>query len=436
MLVDKIVTAIKIAGGVPYLVGGYVRDKLLGIESKDIDIEVYGLSMEQLQWALWDHKLTLVGESFGVLHVDGIDISLPRGDTKVSEGHSGFEVTFDPAMGKKEACRRRDFTMNSIMLNPDTHHLTDHHGGKFDIENKIIRHIDDEHFGEDPLRALRAVQFAVRFGMTIAPETAKLCAEMDMSELPKERIWEEMFKFLTKGKHFESHGIEALDATNMWRIFPELAEMWLTEQDPEWHPEGDVLTHTFICLDWAAKNLEFKDDAHKFKIMLGILLHDVGKSTTFAQDGTSGRVTAKGHAKEGADIARDFLSRFTTEAELIEDIPKLVYNHMVLYDPNIKNPALRRLSTRVGNIGDLLLVCEADCRHETPPKLLDRINNLSIFDGQPERLVQYSDLGVEISPPQQRGIVVKELYEAQLDGLFTTKEEGVDHYFTYYSMDK
>ena len=425
------------AGGTPYYVGGYVRDKILGLDPKDIDIEVYGLSMSQLKEALKDFNPKLVGEFFGVLHVGGTDISLPRKDTNTGKSHKDFEVSFDPFMDPKEACRRRDFTMNAIMIQAFRVHTAgyagplciDYFGGQSDIEYKIIRHVDEKHFVEDPLRALRAVQFAVRFGMAIDPITAALCKEMDLSELAQERIWEELRKFLVKGKYFVDYAIQALDDTDMWRVFPELFDMLDTPQDPKWHPEGNVLIHTFMALQYAADNFEFKDDDHKFKIMLAILLHDIGKPYTTVED-EDGKISSKGHAKAGADLARDFIKRYTSEAELIEEIPPMIYDHMFQFGGEYGDSAIRRLSTRVKSIDDLIMVIDADSSgkmHEQLQELKQRAENLDVLDKQLKRLVEYRDLGVDINPPELRGKIINDLYQDQLDGKFTTKEEGVRH---------
>ena len=436
-IVESILSIIREAGGDPYYVGGYVRDRILGIESKDIDIEVYGLTMDQLQEALKEFNPRLVGKSFGVLHVDGIDISLPRTDKKVGVGHKGFEMTFDPLMSQEEACRRRDFTMNAILISPDEHVDTypmyiDYFGGVKDIHDKIIRHVDEKHFNEDPLRALRAVQFSVRFGFGIDPITAALCREQDLSELPNERIWEEMYKFLVKGKFFTTHGIQALDDTEMWRVFPELFDMMDTPQDPIWHPEGDVLIHTMQALQYATDNFEFRDDKHKFKIMLAVLLHDIGKPETTTLN-EKGSISSKGHAKAGADKAREFIKRYTEEAELVDEVPKLIYDHMFQFGTKYGDSAIRRLATRV-KVEDLVMVCDADSSgklHEELERLKNRSEELGILRNKNQRILEYKDLvkaGFEINPPPERGKTINNLFEAQLDGKFSTKEEGIEYF--------
>ena len=426
-MLEKIIQAIRKAGGRPFFVGGYTRDKFLDTSSKDIDIEVFGLTMEKLQEALSAFNVDLIGKSFGVLHVEGIDISLPRTDKKVDAGHKGFQVEHDPNMSLLEAARRRDFTINALMSDCITGELHDMFGGVNDLEGRRLRHVDEKTFVEDPLRALRALQFACRFGMDIHPTTAVLCRGMDLSELPSERILEELRKFLVKGISFYPHGMQALDDTNMWRVFPELFEMFDTPQDPIHHPEGDVLTHTMLALNYANQNFNFKDDDHKFKIMLAILLHDCGKPhTTEFKDG--GRISSIGHAKAGADIAREFIQRFTSEAELIEDVPKLVYSHMIQFEGNIGKPGIRKLSTRINSIDDLILVCDADSRGRFKERLISfkaTVEELGVLNGAPPRLVEYCDLGIEINPPPRRGEIVRELYDAQIDGKFNTKEEGI-----------
>jgi hypothetical protein len=201
---ERAVAVITALGGRPLLVGGSVRDRLLGIESKDIDIEVHGpVSWLQLTEALAEHgRVDTVGAAFGVIKFGrDVDISFPRRDSKTGSGHTGFMIDVDPTMTVEEALSRRDFTMNSMAMDLNTNKLIDPFGGVSDLMQGIIRHTSDA-FVEDPLRILRAVQFAARFSMTIAPETAKLCRSIVKSfdQISIERVWIEWEKILTKGK--------------------------------------------------------------------------------------------------------------------------------------------------------------------------------------------------------------------------------------------
>ena len=188
-------------GGSTYFVGGYVRDKLLGIENKDIDIEVHGITQKDLEEILSSiGELLRFGKSFGVYSIKGasIDVAMPRKEIATGRGHRDFDIEVDPFIGTEKACKRRDFTIGAIMQNVLTGEIVDHFGGIDDLHNKIIRHVNDDSFGEDPLRVLRAAQFASRFEFTIAEETIALCKNMDICALPAERVFEELKKALLK----------------------------------------------------------------------------------------------------------------------------------------------------------------------------------------------------------------------------------------------
>jgi tRNA nucleotidyltransferase (CCA-adding enzyme) len=226
--VEVVLRGIKAAGGYGVIVGGSVRDQVMGRENKDVDIEVYFLSREQLQEAL--EKVALVteaGKSFGVFKVRSgmtdIDVSMPRTDSKVGPGHRGFEVKVDSNLDLRSACLRRDFTMNALVLDPDSGTIFDFHGGLEDLRNGVLRHTSDA-FDEDPLRVLRAVQFVARFGFTIHPETYVKCFDLRGAfyEISKERVWTEWEKIGTKGIHFVD-AVSALDDAGWIGYFPELS---------------------------------------------------------------------------------------------------------------------------------------------------------------------------------------------------------------------
>ena len=188
-------------GGKTYFVGGYVRDKIIGRDNKDIDIEIYGITVEQLRDVLDSiGERTEFGKSFGVFGLKGfdIDIAMPRKERCIGIGHKDFEVTVDPFMSEYDAAKRRDLTMNALMEDVLTGKVLDYFGGIDDINRKVIRHIDDDTFKEDALRVLRVAQFASRFNMNVAPCTIALCTNMDITTLPSERVFEETKKALLK----------------------------------------------------------------------------------------------------------------------------------------------------------------------------------------------------------------------------------------------
>lgn len=341
-IAEKIAIAVDKAGGKTFYVGGFVRDKLLGIENKDVDIEVHWIEPETLY-----HILETVGEpltfgkSFGVFALRGeeIDIAMPRRERAVGAGHRDFEIDVDPYIGTESAARRRDFTINSLMQDVLTGELIDHFGGREDIANGVIRHIDPERFKEDPLRVLRAAQFAARFcstampsitvpstavHFTIAPSTIDLCRMIDLSTLSKERVEEELKKALLKADRpsifFES--LRAMDQLHTW--FPELEALIGLEQDPVFHPEGDVWTHTMEVLDRAAEFRDMVSDPYRF--MLLALTHDLGKIVTTEEK--NGRIHAYEHETKGMPLVEGFIRRITNEREVIAYLKNMVPLHM------------------------------------------------------------------------------------------------------------
>ena len=324
---EIIAEKVKEAGGRTFYVGGFVRDRLLGIDNKDIDIEVHGIMPERLTSILSEIGDPLsFGQSFGIYSLRGeeIDIAMPRRERKSGEGHRDFEVDVDPFIGTYEAARRRDFTINALMEDVLTGEIVDHFGGLEDLKEGIIRHIDPQTFTEDPLRVLRAAQFAARFDFTIADETIELCRSIDLSSLSRERVEEEMRKALLKADRpsvfFES--LREMDQLDVW--FPELGQLIGLEQDPVYHPEGDVWVHTMEVLDRAA-SLRGRV-TYPYAFMLLALTHDLGKIVT--TEFIKGRIHAYEHEKKGLPVVEMFLRRLTNERAVISYVMNMVPLHM------------------------------------------------------------------------------------------------------------
>lgn len=232
---QTIAREVQAKGGRALLVGGYVRDELLGLHPKDADLEVYGIEAGDLRRMLQRFgRVDCVGESFRVYKLVWfartgagkqrfeLDLTLPRRDRKVGEGHRGFEVEGDPHATIEDAARRRDFTINAILKDPLSGDIIDPFGGRRDLEARLLRVVDPNHFGEDSLRVLRAVQFAARFELTIEPETIDLCRSIPLDDLPAERIWGEWEKLLLKAPR-PSLGIRAAHQLDVLeRLFPDV----------------------------------------------------------------------------------------------------------------------------------------------------------------------------------------------------------------------
>lgn len=351
------------AGGRALTVGGAVRDLVLGASVKDVDIEVFGLDAGALRSVVGEKfRFDECGASFGVLKIKGVDIdvSLPRRESKIAEGHRGFLVGHDPSMTVAEASLRRDFTINAMYCDPLSGEFIDPHGGLVDLESKTLRHVS-ERFREDPLRVLRGMQFVARFDLSPAPETVEICRSMAIENLPPERIFEEWSKFFTKGVAM-AKGMNFLRDVGWVRYFPELEALIGCRQDPEWHPEGDVWNHTCNCLNAFARE-RVGDRDEDVIVGFAVLCHDFGKPATTRWDPVKRRFRSLGHDLAGVEPALSFLRRFTNEERILRAVPPLVQYHMqpyALWRGKVGDAAIRRLALKVGRIDRLLRVASAD----------------------------------------------------------------------------
>jgi len=320
-----IALSIESAGGRTLLVGGFVRDLQLGRASKDYDFEIYGLPLSTLEEILGKFGSVIqIGRAFGVLRLKGMDadFSLPRTDSKVGTGHQGFDVECDPHLDFATASLRRDLTINSMALDVLTEELLDPHGGTRDIEAKRLRATSQEHFSEDPLRALRVAQFAARFDMRPDEKLLQLCRALDLAELSQERIWVELGKALLLSAR-PSIFFEFLRETRLLRYFPELQALVGVPQDSRWHPEGDVWVHTMMVINEAALLRNGTDD---LALMPGALCHDFGKCETTVEE--SGAIRSPGHDNAGVPLAEAFLARLRAPGVLTKQVTALVKHHL------------------------------------------------------------------------------------------------------------
>lgn len=314
-------------GGRAYYVGGFVRDALIQKENKDVDIEVHGISPKCLEKILDSlGERIAMGESFGIFGLKGysLDIAMPRKEEARGLGHKDFDVFVDPFIGTEAAARRRDFTFNALMQDVLTGEIVDHFGGMEDLNAGVLRHVNDKSFAEDPLRVLRAAQFAARFGFRVAEETVALCSRMQLQHLPRERIEGELKKALLKAERpsvfFET--LREMNQLDIW--FPEVKALIGVPQNPVYHSEGDVWTHTMMVLDEAAK-LRHRT-ANPYWFMLSALTHDFGKAICTAE--VNGVLHAYHHESEGLPLAEAFLRRITDESKLIAYVLNLTEHHM------------------------------------------------------------------------------------------------------------
>lgn len=431
----SILDAIIVAFGRPMIVGGWVRDNVLGYQPKDIDVEVYGMSLDTLAGVLRRFGVVdFVGVSFGVLRLHGLDVdfSIPRRDSKLGSKHTDFEVTCAPGMSIADAAARRDFTINSMAYDPETGGIEDPFQGQDDLRRGILRHTSAA-FTEDPLRVLRGMQFCGRFGLTAAPETLALARSIrhEYDHLSLDRVWGEWWKWASKSVT-PSLGLVFLKDAG-WLPFA-LQRLVGCQQDPEWHPEGDVWQHTLRAVD-AAATLG-RNPQEQGLLVLAALLHDVGKPDTTTQVG--GRWISPGHAAHGAPLAKAILTSLGAPDALAQQVEALVYNHMAHINP--VNPSnVRRLALRLAESGATIanLVDVITCDHSARPplpggtpesaiKMLHLAEELRVQASAPRPLVMGRHmLELGWKPGVEMGAVLRMAFDAQLDGEFETLEEGI-----------
>lgn len=362
IMAEKIASRVAAKGGRVFFVGGFVRDRILGKHNKDIDIEVHGIYPEVLEEILDElGKKTEMGADFGIFGLKGydLDIAMPRKEEATGRGHKDFAVFVDPFLGTQKAARRRDFTMNALMQDVQTGEVIDHFGGVDDIKNGVIRHVNSETFVEDPLRVLRAGQFAARFGFTVADETVELAKTMDLSALARERILGELEKALLKAKtpsvFFQE--MRRMEQLSIW--FPEVQQLIGVMQNPQYHPEGDVWNHTMLVLDQAAM---LRDRAaNPLGFMLAALTHDFGKVITTQV--IDGRIRSPLHEVKGLPMIRTFLERITNETKLIKYVLNMDELHMYprrMAAQGAKKKATNKMFDRAIDPEGLILFARAD----------------------------------------------------------------------------
>ncbi len=447
---SKLLNSITEKGGRPILVGGCVRDALLGLTAKDFDIEVYGLTGEELESLLAAvGTVHAVGQAFGVLKVtiktkgvsETFDVSLPRKENKEGKGHRGFQVTPDPSLTFEQAALRRDFTINAMGYDPVTQELLDPHQGQKDLKERILRHVSPA-FSEDPLRVLRAAQFKARFAMNIAPETLKLCRLLrdELDTLPKERIYWEIRKLLLKSEQ-PACGFRFLQACGALSIFPELEKLVGCPQEPEWHPEGDVWYHTLLVLDEAAHLCRENVDQEETKliILLSALCHDLAKPSKTTLEG--GRIRSPGHESGGAKPTRNLLTRMGVPPRIIDVVISLVKEHLKPYQlyavrDQVSDAALKRLTLRAP-VKELCVLAKADSFGRTTPDALkredpatrwlwDEIQRLNLEKAPPRPYLQGRHLiALGLKPGPNFKSLLNRAFQAQLENEFKDEDSAL-----------
>ena len=442
----RVAEAAVAAGGRALIVGGWVRDRLRGTPSKDIDIEVFGVAQDRLPALLEPlGRVEPVGQSFPVYKLvppgggsGDIDVALPRRESKHGRGHKGFEVHGDPSMSIADAARRRDFTVNAIAWDPLTGTYEDPFDGRGDLERRLLRAVDPATFADDSLRALRAVQFAARFEFALEDKTAALCRELALDDLPAERIWGEIEKLLLHAEHPSIGFRLALDLGVLRQVLPELLPLVGCEQEPEWHPEGDVWTHTLMVIDKARALNGDLDRPRLTTIMLGAVCHDLGKPPTTAF--IDGRIRSLDHEQAGVGPTVSLLDRLNIHTidgfEVRAQVVGLVAHHLkpgaFRKAANVSDGAFRRLAQKV-DLELLARLARADCLGRSGDFdcsamdwFIERARALGVEHQPPAPLLLGRHLLALGLPPGPRvGEILRQVYEKQLDGEITSVDAGI-----------
>lgn len=440
-LVLDMAAAVRQAGGRAFLVGGWVRDRLLGLadDAAAPDVEVYGLTPDRLKTVLEGFgRVDTVGESFTVYKVAGMDVALPRRESKTSRGHRGFEVTGDPLMPVAEAVRRRDFTINAMMYDPLTTELIDPVGGRGDLDRRTLKAVDAATFGDDSLRVLRGLQFAARFDLRMDATTRAICAALPLDDLAAERIYGEIEKLLLAPRPSVGFAL-GLELGVIARLFPEMAALVGCPQEPDWHPEGDVWIHTLIVIDGARALIDGLDRGRAMSVMLGAVCHDFGKPLTTAL--IDGRLRSPGHEPMGVPPATAFLDRLNVRTIDGFDVRRQVLG-MVQYhlapgmwhksSSPVSDGAFRRLAQKV-DLELLARLARADCLGRVREFdcsamdwFLERARALGVEHKPPAPIVLGRHLlALGLAPGPRVGRILKLVYERQLDGTVATLDEGL-----------
>ena len=430
-LATTIAQVVRAQGGRAFVVGGFVRDQLIGRASDEVDIEVFGIGEHDLK-ALLERigRVEAVGQQFAVYKMGSVDVALPRRESKIGRGHKAFAVTGDPSMSFEEAARRRDFTINAISWDPLTNEYIDPFHGRADLARRVLRVVDPRTFADDSLRVLRALQFAARFELRADEDTKRVCRAIALDDLPTERIWSEFEKLLLKAARPSIGFALARDLDVTTRLLPEMHALIDCPQEPEWHPEGDVWVHTLMVIDTARARNGDLGRARLATVMLAAVCHDLGKPSTTAV--IDGRIRSLGHEEAGVAPATAVLDRLNVHSldnfDVRAQVLAIIAHHLkpgAFYKvrDQLTDGAFRRLAQKV-DMELLARVAKADCLGRTGEFdcgamdwFLDKSRALGVEHKPPAPILMgrhLLDLG--IAPGPHMGELLKQVYELQLDG--------------------
>ncbi|MDH4065473.1 MAG: polynucleotide adenylyltransferase [Acidobacteriota bacterium] len=437
----RIARHVQTHGGRALAVGGFVRDRLLGRPSKDLDVEVFGITQEALPRVLAElGRVDPVGQAFPVFKLGEVDVALPRRESKTGRGHKAFLVEGDPFMPLEEAARRRDFTINAVAWDPVTDEYLDPFGGRDDLARRVLRVVDPHTFADDSLRVLRALQFVARFALTLDPDSARICRAIRLDDLPAERIWGEVEKLLLLAERPSGGFALGRELGVIEQLLPEMVPLYECPQDREWHPEGDVWTHTLMVIDEARRRNADLPRAPLAIVMLGAVCHDLGKPETTVH--VDGRIKSPGHEAAGVAPATRVLDRLNVHTldgvDVRAQVLGLVAEHLrpsafFKAKETVTDGAFRRLAQRV-DLELLTRFARADCHGRTGAFdcsamdwFIERARLLGVEHRPPAPVLlgrHLLEMGVEPGP--RMGDILRAIYEQQLDGSVTTLDEARD----------
>ncbi len=425
-MANSICDTLRGSGYQALLVGGCVRDLLLGREPADYDVTT-DATPEQVM-ALFPESIA-VGAQFGVILIPRnglkVEVATFRSDVGYSDGRHPDRVVYSKT--PQEDVQRRDFTINGLLMRHDTGKVLDFVGGQTDLEAKIIRAIGepDRRFKEDKLRMMRAVRFAARFGFEIDAETFRAIRRhvAEIHQVSQERLREELTKMLTEGAARQA--FELLDETwLLQQVLPEIAAMKGIEQPQQFHPEGDVWIHTRMMLEGLPKDASST-------LAWGVLLHDVGKPPTFQSVAETGdRIRFNNHVEVGVRMAEAICGRLRFSKEDTEQILALVNNHMRFGAVEEMRASTLKKFVRLPRFEEHLALHRLDClsshRNLDSYEFVQRFLEVTPPEQvRPERLLTGDDLQEMGFPPGPLfSQILQALEDAQLEGQIRTREEA------------
>lgn len=411
------------------IVGGALRNILMQRPIDEIDIEVVGVSIEVVAAALSD------------LHSHGV-VGNDKPIVRLHDAQGWIDISVTDIADIAMSTAYRDVSINSLVLTPDGV-LHDPHGGMHDITERMLRHVSDVHFGDDPIRVLRLMRLAAQLNFDVHPTTATYAAQLlpHAAQLTPDRVWNEWRRWALAD--YPRQGLLVLQRCGWVQVYPMVVPLISCPQDPMYHPEGDVWVHTgFVCQHAVITGADLKDE-QRITLLLAALCHDLGKPyTTSVSDG---RIISPGHAAVGVPYAEEFLGLIHAPERFIEPVKALVREHMAVFGAQISPRMVRRLAARLHptDIDLWSRLTHADGGGSPPlsvrnhgAEVMALAQQLQVVDEKPVAVVRGEHvLALGVAPGKRVGELLHAAYEAQLDGEFVDVAGGVAWLTHFYLHD-